>query len=348
MREHLLAVEVRPPADYIPAYLDYVAELGCNQEGLYFGQCPDPDMQVPIAESLQVGRACELARMGLDDIADRKLAKAHNRLTAFRHHSGRQTTEVMRATFLIDSVAMIVRARNNPEALDRAYANMRGGIVRDLSKLRRLCHAARRANRLAGRDDLDGPAQKYFGSYKEQVALAAATRATGALAMPALLHHDYSRDPAESHDMVLLARRHWPRPESDDDTAPDAFITRKVQTKCFCLALCNKRDGARTKGAQDRLGEARNKYYNDVVLCSTHCDFDPPGIGLDEAAILLDDERRRGLDSKPTLELNNIAHAFVWRLLNPDDRRMGRMSTAFRTARLVVAEQTRLTTAATA
>jgi hypothetical protein len=339
MAEDLLVVVVNPPADYLPTYLDYVTAAGCNKPEKYFGQCDNPDMRVPIAASLMVGRACELARLGLDDIADRKLDKVHNRLIEFRQNGSRHNLDVARTTSLIDGIALVVRARNDPERLGRAYTKMHAGIVRDVDRLRQKSSDLRRNNRRMGRNDLAGPAQLYTGLYGEQVALAACTGSKGVLVMPTLLHHDFTGDSAESHDMVMIAQQEWPRPDTGiGDVSARPFITRKIQMKSYCLALCPTK--ARVKGAQNRLGQTRARYYDDIILGSTHCDIDLPGIGLDETATLLSNEPR--LYPKERLELYNTVRDFVGRLLNPQDRRLGKISTAFRTARLVVGEQAEL------
>jgi hypothetical protein len=114
----------------------------------------------------------------------------------------------------------------------------------------------------------------------------------------------------------------------DEQLYGSPFLTQKAQVKGYCLALCPK--PRRRRGSEYRLRVSRERYYDDIVLCSAHCDVSEPDIGVDATARQLDEEQKGVLFPKEGLELADVSRTLAGRILVPEERRLGRKSTAFR------------------
>lgn len=322
-----LVLEVAPKTEYINPWLDYVATQGGNVPGQYRPhQDVSPVEQELVGYSVQVGRACELARLGLDREADLRLVQTREQLDRFVDGPVRHSVEYARGAVLLDSIAAVASARHDADALNAAYATMHSNVVKDLIWFGRLA-----TPRIGGRRhqigrSSNGTDQKYAGLYAERAELGMLTGYRGVFAMPPLPHHDRTSNRAGgSHDMVLIAKREWGLvPPGDEAGSP--FITRTVQAKRACLALCPA--PSRVEGSGTVLRKERTRYHGGIVLSSTHCDVGEPGIGLDMTAARLEQEADRTLAKQAARALETDRRRLTGRLLSPVARRLGSKAVA--------------------
>ena len=267
-----------------------------------------------------------MANLAEDPLADDRLVKAGEQLARFAGGSGR-TLDVRRSAVLLASTASVIRARNDTGKLQASYGEMHANVVQDIQKFGAKTHRMVEANRRAGRRDLAEPAGLYAGLLAQSVVLGILTRFRGVFAMPALPHHDRSRDPAESHDIVLLAKDAASEWGEEGEQRPP-FVLQKAQIKNHCLALCPPEE--RAKGSESSLHSCQRRYYDDIVLCSAHCDTGRSPASLRTVVAWLVKEQRGDIQPKERLKLEEVSRMLARYLLAPESRRMGNMPTAFR------------------